>query len=47
MGMTFLEINASEKRNIGIIRITKAILNSFVIMYFENATSKNGMIGRA
>ena len=40
------EIKARENKNIGIMMITKAILNSFVVMYLEKATKRNGIRGR-
>jgi len=45
MGMTFWEIYAKEKRKIGMKRIAMTILNSFLLIVFEKATSKNGIIG--
>lgn len=39
-------IKARENRNIGIMMIAKAILNSFVVIYFEKAIKRNGIRGR-
>ena len=46
IGITFWEIYAREKRKIGIKSIAMTILNSLLLIVFEKATSKNGIIGK-